>query len=507
MQRNIARDTLLLTVIQMILDGIGLLLNAWMTGVLGTEAIGILSLTGSFFGLASVMAGGNAFLCVSRFVSEELGKPSGNPGRVLRYCISVSLALSAVVALLIVLFAPLCSGYFFGNEALSAPIRLMALSLPLLSLTACMRGYFNASCHAGICAASDAIGFLARCALMAGIVHLITPVSNRAICLMTALCTIGGSLMTLLFLLWKFRTHRTSGTGTASISLRRYVKLAVPVMFGSALTSVLSSANDALVPLTLRQAGNSTGEALSQFGIFEAIVIPTLFFPSTVLCALSGILVTETAREAAACNKIRITSLSETILSQTILFAVYVMAVLLLFGHDLGQLLGGGAIGGKMIMLLAPVVPFIYLEIVLESIIKGLGAQAFSSLNYLAEYIIRISAVLICVPLMGFYGIILSYYASNVCGNLARLVMVIRKTDIRPNWWCAVGLPIGAAFFSNEILKLFFAVTGIPPHGNLITIIAYASLLGGLYLLIYRGLMMIAVPSTATRSKNPTVLR
>ncbi len=495
MQRNIARDTLLLTVIQMLLDGTGLLLNAWMTGVLGTEAIGLLSLTGSFFGLASVMAGGNAFLCVSRFVSEELGKPCGDPGKVLRYCISVSLVLSTAVAVLIVLSAPLCSEYFFGNNALSAPIRLMALSLPLLSLTACMRGYFNASCHAGICAASDAIGFLARCALMAGIVYLITPVSNQAICMMTALCTIGGSLMTLLFLLWKFRGHRTSVTGTASISLQRYVKLAIPVMFGSAMTSILSSANDALVPMTLRQAGNSTGEALSQFGIFEAIVIPTLFFPSTVLCSLSGILVTETAREAAACNKIRITVLSEKILARTILFSVYVVAVLLLFGHDLGQLLGGGAIGGRMIMLLAPVVPFIYLEIVLESIIKGLGAQAFSSLNYLAEYIIRISVVLICVPLFGFYGIVLSYYASNVCGNLARLVMVIRKTDIRPNWWCAVGLPVGAVFFSNEILKLLFTLLGIPPHGGPLTMAVYAALLGGLYLLVCRSVTALAMPS------------
>ena len=32
------------------------------------------------------------------------------------------------------------------------------------------------------------------------------------------------------------------------------------------------------VPLTLKQYGNSTSEAFSQFGIFEAIVIPALFF-------------------------------------------------------------------------------------------------------------------------------------------------------------------------------------------------------------------------------------
>ncbi len=283
MRRNIWKDTLLLTVIQMALDGIALLLNVYMTSTLGTEAIGILSLTGSFFGLSSVMASGNVFLCASRFLSEELGRKERNPGKVLLYCMGVSLSLSCIVALVIFCFAPLFSRLYFQSDALASPIRLMAVSLPLITISSCMRGYFNACCHAGICAASDTIGFLTRCVLMAGIVHRFTPVSSSGICTMTAVCTIAGTLASLLFLLWKFRRHREMKTGNCALSLRQYMGLAIPVMAGSALSSFLSSANDALVPMTLRQAGNSVSEALSQFGIFEAIVIPVLFFPSTIL--------------------------------------------------------------------------------------------------------------------------------------------------------------------------------------------------------------------------------
>ncbi len=491
MQRNIAKDTLLLTVIQMTLDGISLLLNVYMTGALGTEAIGILSLTGSFFNLASIMASGNVFLCASRFISEELGKPDSNPGRVLKYCMCVSLILSGLVAGLIILFAPVCSQRFFDSNTLAAPIRLMAASLPLLTMSACMRGYFNACCNARVCAASDTIGFLVRCILMAGIVYWITPVSSSAICTMTALCTIAGSFVTLLYLLFRFRRFHIPRTGKVSISLRTYVKLAVPVMAGSALTSILSSANDALVPLTLQQAGNSTSEALSQFGIFEAIVIPALFFPSTILCSLSGILVTETARETAACNQSRITSLSEKVLRQTLVFAVFVTAVLLAFGHEIGGMLGGGEIAGTMIVLLAPVVPFIYMEIVLESIIKGIGAQGFSSLNYLAEYIIRISVVLIFVPLFGFYGIVLSYYASNICGNLSRLFMIIHKTQLRPKWEQLLGIPIFSVLFTYQVLQLIFTLLGCSPHHGLWQMILFI-LLGAVgYLFLQRSLFRL----------------
>ncbi len=504
MQRNIAKDTLLLTAIQMILDGLALLLNVFMTDALGTEAIGIFSLTGSFFSLASITASGNVFLCASRFISEELGREKRDPLRVLAYCMGVSLALSVLTAAVIILFAPFFSERFLKAADLAAPIRMMAASLPLLTMTACMRGYFNACCHAKICAASDAIGFIVRCLLMAGIVWWITPVTGAGICYMTAFCTVGGSLVTLLYLLCSFRKHRVPKTGSVSISLSHYVKLAIPVMLGSALTSVLSSANDALVPITLQQAGNSTGEALSQFGIFEAIIIPTLFFPSTILCSLSGILVTETARESAACNKIRITALSEKVVRQTIVFAVFVVLLLLLFGHEIGEILGGGEIGGKMIVLLAPVVPFIYLEIVLESIIKGIGAQAFSSLNYLAEYIIRISTVLVCIPLFGFYGIVISYYASNICGNISRLVMVLRKTDLRPRWEKLLGIPLFAAVFSSQILNLGFSLIGIAPNGGILQMCVYSILCGVLYLLVQKTLFSMGAehcPSASSKSK------
>lgn len=74
----------------------------------------------------------------------------------------------------------------------------------------------------------------------------------------------------------------------------------MPVAFGGCLTAALSTANDTLIPMTLRQFGDSTSRALQQFGTFEGIVIPVLFFPSTILCALSGILIPEVARANAA---------------------------------------------------------------------------------------------------------------------------------------------------------------------------------------------------------------
>ena len=450
--------------------------------------MGILTLMGTFFRLASMLASGNVFLCASRFISEELGKQERNPAGILRYCLTVSLFLSFLVCMGIMISAPWCSSYFLKSDELIKPVRLMAVSLPLVTVTACLKGYCNAFCKTGICAASDTISFIMNTLLTAGVVWFITPSTSAGLCYMTALCTIGSSLVTLVFLLCALPSCKSESTGKVSISIREYLKLAVPVMGGSALTSFLSAANDALVPMTLKQSGSSGAEALSQFGIFEAIVLPVLFFPSTILVSLSGILVTETARENAACNKTRITNMTEKAVRQTIVFSVFVTMILLLFGDEIGELLGGGETAGKTIVWIAPVVPFIYMEIILESIIKGAGAQAFSSLNYLAEYIVRISCVLIFIPLFGFYGIVLSYYASNVFGNISRLIMVIKKTGMEFSVVKLLGIPIFSAVLSAQLIILIFRVLHIEPDLNLVSMSIFTGFSCVIYLMIQREL-------------------
>ena len=90
-------------------------------------------------------------------------------------------------------------------------------------------------------------------------------------------------------------------------------------MIGNAcLVAVLSTANDALVPLTLLQYGSSTEEALSQFGEFEAIIIPTLFFPSVVQCCQSALLVPELSRARAENRQNDIRIRTQRMLEQTV---------------------------------------------------------------------------------------------------------------------------------------------------------------------------------------------
>lgn len=453
-KRSVVRDTIQMTVIQFFLECLSLLFNAWMTRRVGAATVGTLALAGSFFNLAAMIAGGNAMLCASRFVSEELGYKVGCPGKILRYGISFCLILAFPVAVGIFWFAKPLSNQFLQSEAMMRSVQMMALILPLGGASACLKGYFNAVCRVTVTAFCDVMEFLLRAGLLMLLLLWSGATKPEQVCTYLVCSMAAGTIFTAVTLTILYIRRREHSSGRCSLSFWRYVRLAIPVAFGGCLTASLSTANDALIPMTLRQFGDSTSRALQQFGTFEGIVIPVLFFPSTILCALSGILIPEVARANAAGNRERVCQLTERVIEMTLIFAILIAAVLLKFGGVIGYWMDGGMLSGRMIRILAPVVPFIYLEIVLEALIKGMGKQNFSSLNYLAEYVIRICVVLICIPLFGFYGIVASYYTSNVFGNCNRLRMTVKTANLRFRFGKLVGKPLFAVGFAFALASL-----------------------------------------------------
>lgn len=470
-KNRIVRDTLMLTAMQLLLDTASLVLNVFITHRLGASAIGIFSLMGSFLGLAGIISNGNAFLCTSRLISEEQGRPGGNPNRVLLHGIRLCMLLSISVSAVIVIFSGVISERFFSGAAVTAAVRLMPVALVSGAISCCFKGYFNACRKASAAAAGDILEFVVKSAVIVLLTLTERVHTEASVCRIMIISIISGNIVSMLFMLILFRKCRLRCTSRGALSFRQYAGYAFPIMGGGILTSVLSSANDALVPVCLRQYGDSPEQALALFGIFEAIVIPTLFFPSVMLCSLSGIIVTESARASAAGNKERIRSITSRLIECTMIYAVFAAAVLMRSGGQIGEMLRGGEIAGKMISVIAPVVPFIYMEIVLEALIKGLGLQSFSSLNYLVEYVIRISAVLILVPHLGFAGIAVSYYASNIFGNTSRLVKILRFTGVEFRPVRMVLSPVIYALMTMYAAELICRVAGAEGKGLFRTVV------------------------------------
>lgn len=494
---KIVRDTLLLTAMQLFLDTAALLLNVFITRSLGTSAIGILTLTGTFLGLAGVVSNGNAYLCTSRLISEELGRKNSCPERILHHGITLCLILSTATSAAVFIFAGAFSERFFGGSDMIGSIRLMPAALISGGVASCLKGWFNANRKSSVTAAGDILEFIVRCGVIVGTVLAAGSPDKGSVCSIMIGSIIAGNVFSLLFLTAVYIKTRQHSQGRGTLTFRGYTALAVPIMGGGILTSVLSSTNDALIPVCLRQYGDSAGEALSMFGVFEAIVIPTLFFPSVILCSMSGIIVSETARAAAAGDRRRISRLAGDLTAWTLRFSIFAGAVLMRFGGRIGELLGGGELAGRMITVIAPVVPFIYMEIISEAMIKGMGLQSFSSLNYLCEYAVRISVVLIFVPRVGFWGIAASYYASNIAGNCSRFIKLVRSSGMELRPFRTMIAPLIYVLLTMGTAELLVRAAG--GQGTVVSDIALTLIWGLLYFI---AIILLVQNSSQKRSET-----
>ena len=453
-KNKIVKDTFFLTAVELVMQGMALILNIFITRSLGSDTIGIISLVGSFFMFVTIISSGNVYLSTSRFISEEIGKSCGDPEKVFRYGVTSSLFMSVISGTVVFCISDFISRDILDTPELSFAVKMLAVILPVCSLNSCLKGYFSAFRSVYIPSFASVAEFLVKSVSIALLTEFMITTGRMSVYTALAVSICAGQAAGFLFLFIPYLKMHKKNSGGCTISFRFFLVSSVPIFLNSLVTSVLSSANDALVPITLKQYGNSTSEAFSQFGIFEAIVIPALFFPSSILCSLSGILVPEIARERGADNLEGSRTLINKVLKQTFGFSVMTAMIFLCFGDEIGFLMSGEHFAGRVIAILSPAVPFIYLEIILEGILRGMGKHVFSSVNYLAEYTIRISVLLVCVPLFGFYGIVASYLASNIIGNISRLIMIIRVTGLRFNFTENVAVPVISGLISAELISI-----------------------------------------------------
>lgn len=478
MKHKITRDAVILAAVSVVLQGLSLALNICVTKALGESAVGILSLVSQFFVFVLIISNGNIFAVSSRFVSEEIGKGCGNAEKIMVYCLSLGIGLSLICCAVIFIFAGRLADGFLPSGRVA--VRIMALSLPLATTGSCVKGYFHARRLILVPCVADLTEFLAKCISLLIMISLFVSKGTITIFTAVAVSIMLGEAASCIFLCFSYAGSKLPNScESATIpSFFGFVAAVLPVVASAYVFVLLSGANEALVPITLERFSGSPETALGEYGIFEGIILPVIFFPSVILQGLSCVLVPEIARESKAGHDDNVKSIVKRSVSDGFSAAFLSAGFLLAFGSSLGAMLSDNPLVASALKIMCPVIPFIYLEIVLEGILKGLGKQNFCTLNSAAEYIIRISCVLIFVGAIGFYGIIISYFASNITCNIMRILAVYK----------AVGLKF--SFIENIIIPAFCAGAAVQLAlllGNAVTFSGAVSLIvsGGFCLTVF----------------------
>lgn len=480
------KNAAILTASSLLLRFIGIIFKVWLAGKIGSEGIGLYQLTFSVYVLASTFATSGISTAVTRMVANEisLGSQKGVK-RILKKSIFLSLIIAFITVAVLFFGAEFIAGTLLGDIRATASIKILSFSLPFMAVSSVIKGYFFARRKASPGAVSQLLEQAVRIGIILVYIKLF---KGRGLAFTCAAVLLGDTVAEgfALFVLWlmyikdakRLETLKRAPYNTAVT--RNIIRIALPITSGRYLNSFLRTVENILVPKTLSQFGGSSSKALSQFGMIKGMAIPLLFFPSTLLNALSTLLITEISESITLGRRGLVKYGTARILQLTALVSFIFSAIFFVGGRELGILFYKDSDIGILLRLLAPLVPLMYLDSISDGILKGLDQQNYTFITSVTDSSIRIVLILLILKTKGLLGFIVIMYFSNIYTCFLHVGHLMKISGARIKFIKQIFMPLTFSFASTLFIDTLLRPLGL---SNLVYIILLTVISGFAYFL------------------------
>lgn len=430
-----------LTLTSFIIRGIGILFRIYMAAQLGAEGMGLYQLVFSIYTLAAAAGSG-----LPAAVTAKISSIQNDRSR-LRPLLFAMLAAAGVLSLSGVTFffgADAIAGLLIADARTALSLKILCFSLPFMGMSACIRGYFIAEHNTIIPSAAQIFEQLVRIGVIVGLLTLFGSADLETACAAVLFGDSVAEFCSFLFFLISMSVsiRKKPAGGRLSSYRREMVAASAPITGSRYLSTLLHSAENMIIPACLAAGIASPEAAVSEFGMLKGMAMPLLFFPASFLGALSTLLLPEISEAAASGNRQKVKSAAAGAIGITLTASIPIMAIFWSFGGEIALLVYGSAGVGKIMVALAPIVPFMYLESVCDGILKGLTQQKHSLLYNVIDSSARIAAIFLFVPKYGMTGFLWIMIFSNIFTSSMNIRRLLKVAGLRLPLWRFVFLPL-----------------------------------------------------------------
>lgn len=459
--RRFFKNTLVLSMTAILMRSISLSFNLYLKERLTTEGIGLFSLVMNLFSFAVTLATGGVALLTTRLVSEALGKNrSGEAKSAFAKCRRYALFFGTLSCLLLFSLADFLGKRVLGDIRTVPSLRARALSLPFLSLSSSFSGYFTATRRVSKSAAVQLCEQFCRIFLSVTAITYFAPKDLSSLCLFVVLGSVIADILSclgsaLLAYLDEKKHLRDKRVALPREYNQKLLAIALPIAFSSYFRSALVTIEHLFIPKGLVRFGLSQSEALAAFGVLEAMALPVVLFPYALLTPFCSLLVPEVARQYATNDKKALSQSASSAITFTAAFGIGTAAILLTLSGAIGDVLCHSKEAGKLIAALAPLVPIMYSDTAVDSVLKGANEQLFSMRVNLFDSLLGVALALITVPRFGLYGYVFNIIFCEIVNFSFSATRLYRVAPPSLSLLRSVALPLAAAILSARLLTLF----------------------------------------------------
>lgn len=454
--------------------------NSYVSAKVGAEGMGLLTLVMSVYGLAVTVAASGVNLAAVRLTAQALAQSESENfvhGRnrmrsVVRGCILYSLLFGIFASLTLFAFSGWIGRTLLCDTRTIPSLRVLALSLPAISLSSALAGYFTGVRRVYKNAAVAVLEQLVKIMLTSAALLLLAPAGIEYACL----AVVGGSAVAeaaslvsaALLYLFDNPARKKATVRREKPPVPAFKKVfftAFPVAVGAYARQGLVSAEHLAIPWGLKQSGASAAEALASYGVLHGMVYPLIFFPSAVLSAFSGLLVPEFTACCETGNFEKIRSMATKVIRTSLLFSVGVSGIFISFAYDIGTGMYPGTNAAALLALIAPLIPVMYLDSSVDSMLKGMGEQVYCMKVNIADSLSCLLLVVILLPHLGMTGYFLVQYTCELINASLSISRLLSVTGLRANTLKWVFKPILSIILSTAAVRFLAAYPRIPLIG------------------------------------------
>lgn len=409
---------IIVTITSLILRCIGLFFNSYISQKIGAEAVGLYGIVISIYGFSISIALSGINLATTKIVSEEIAVGNtSNIKRIMHKCLLFSLFFSCIAITLLITLSPIICKTFLHNRISTLPFYIISVSLPFISMSSCLTGYFSAVRNTIKPASDQILEQLLKVLLISVFLNIFMPCGLQYICISLILGNIISEIISFIYIytLYKFDEKKIKETRASKSFLeKRILNITIPVGLTSFIRSGLSTIKQILIPIGFEKNGNSYELALANYGLISGMAMPLILFPNTIVLAFSSLLIPEFAQFNVRAEYSKIKKITKKILTYTLLFSLTISILIFIFSPQLSIFFYKSNNVIKYIKILTPLIPIMYIDNVVDAILKGLDKQVTVLKINILDLITSILLIFIIIPKFGINGFVFTIYFSEI---------------------------------------------------------------------------------------------
>jgi len=443
-----------------IMNLVGISFNVYISNKVGPAGVGLFQLIMSVYGFSVTLASSGINLAATRMVADDLARKEKNAtDYIMKKCLAYSAFFGFLSFILLFTMSDYLATNILNDKRTLLSLKALSISMIPIAMSSSMSGYFIAVRRVYKSASAQLFEQFVKITVSIITLELFSKKGIEYACLCMVL---SGSIseiasflyLYLLFYIDKKRYKTNKKYDNAMFSL---CKIAIPVAFSAYLRSALITIEHILIPKSLKKSGLDSESSLKCYGIIHGMALPLLLFPSSVLKSFSGLLVPELSECATLGHRRQINHIISRMIKTTMLFSICVSGLYFTFADEIGYIIYKNANVGLYLRLLAPLCVVMYVDGIVDGMLKGLNQQVNSMWYNIIDSAVSVIAVITLLPRYGAGGYVAVIFISELLNAFLSLNRLIKISDFKVQFFSWILIPTVTIYTVGTLVNKFIS--------------------------------------------------